>query len=104
GRRTGISINGISLNAGVSPTGNFTGGVSAGVAKTPISFGPSGTYGSNGFSGGVGANASIGIPGLGGVTGGGWRPALNLGGGISGGDLYGNVGLGLAPRSPKAAA
>ena len=100
GATVGYGVSGLGVNAGVSPTGDLTAGVSVGPEGGPISVGPSGTYGKNGFSGGVGGNLSVGAPGFGGSN---YRPALNLGGGVSGGNLYGEAGLGWQLKNPDKA-
>ena len=96
GATVGYSQAGFNLRAGVSPAGDFTGGATYGAG--PVSAGPSGTYGKGGFSSGLGGNVNIAAPFTENI---GWRPTLNLGGGVGSDGFYGDAGIGLQIKNPE---
>ena len=92
---------GVGLSVGVGPGGDFTAGLSLGPKGSPITAGPTATYGQTGFRPGVGVNARLPVSPL--TMNGGYAPTLDLSGGFVYGDdtgltPYGSVGVGFARR------
>ena len=91
----------IGLRVGVSPGGEFSGGLDFGPEGSLVTAGPTATYGQTGFRPGVGVNAKLPITPL--EMGNGYAPAIDFGGGFVYGDdsgltPYGTVGVGFARR------